>query len=153
MTRLKTALACLFAVFQSAAAAPEDPGGWRIEAPDRMAPGEIANLELVFDINSPWQMYAPSSLNDAIGVVGLAISLDAPEGFAVSQPDYPRPVNMGRYEVYEGPQATARIKVRADADAMPGTYRLQGQVQYQFCKPTLCLPPQRDKLALVIEVE
>ena len=153
MTNLRAAVFWALALLFPGAMAQQSPGRWHVDSPEKIAPGETITLAIVFDVNAPWQMYAPSPINEALRVTGLGVALDPKDGFVVSQAAYPRPINQGRYEVYEGPQVSARIKMKADPGLEQGTYNLKGYVQYQFCKPSFCLPPHRDIVTIVIEIE
>lgn len=153
MSNARTILTCvMIAAMSGHAAAQENPGSWRIEAPAAVVPGEVATMQIVFDIQPGWQMYAPSPVNEAAGVTGLAIKVEPPKGLAVSQPDYPHPRLKGRYEVYENSPASVAIKLRPGKETENGTYTLTGNVQYQFCRPDLCLPPQREAFSVEVEV-
>lgn len=129
------------------------PGTFRVEAPATMRPGEIDELRIIFDIDPPWHMYAPTSVNKALGVVGFNVALDLPGDLAASRPRVPPIVSKGQYDVFEGPSIPVHLRLRVARDASSGQRTIKGVVQYQYCQPTFCLPPRRDDISVKIAIE
>lgn len=144
---------CLLICGALTALGQEVPGTWRVEVPASIGPGEIEEVRIVFDVTSPWHMYAPTPANEALGVVGLGMAFDLPDDLTASGPRFPPVVNKGRHDVFEGPRIPAQVRLRAVPGARPGERAVKGWVQYQFCQPSFCLPPRRDALAFTINIE
>ena len=131
----------------------ERPGKWHIEQPASLQRAEIEDVRIIFNLERPWHLYAPTAANSALGVVGLAVNLELPEGLTISKPQFPKSVNKGLHDVFEGPRVAVRLRLRAAPDAAVGAHTMNGAVQYQFCQPSFCLPPYRDEISVTVNIE
>ena len=153
-TAISSALCVALISFVATANEVENPGAWRIEAPAGLEQGETGELRIVFQVNEPWHLYAPSPMNEELGVTGLNISMTPTEEIRLSRPIVPRWTRDGQYQVYKGPQEVPLvIRARAAPGAETGSYDVRGYLDYQFCRPGLCLPPQRDSISIELYVE
>lgn len=130
--------------------APKSHVRWTLVPPTgELVRGEKALLEVKYDLDDRWHIYAPPI--EGVEVVGIPTEIRFAEGQAVQLGvlEYPEPEN------FQGQRAlshsgTIRVPFYPVADLQPGKTSLDVTVLFQECDDKTCLPP--DSLQAKIEV-
>ena len=133
--------------------AQDGPTSYRLVIPESLEPGQEAMLQIVFDIEAPWYIYAPTGVNEPMGMVETKISFVATDEVQTAKLQYPPHTEKGPFHVYEGKGITFTQPVRIRPRTAVGEYKVRGSALYQVCKPDLCLPPALDDIVVALKVE
>lgn len=108
------------------------------------APGEVARLVAVVDVQDGWHLQAHRPTFDYL--IPTVLSVEVPAGWPEPQVEYPAPIRYrfafaeDELDVYEG-----RVRILAElavpADAPPGDLAIAATLRYQACDDRQCLPP------------
>ena len=126
---------------------------YQVLVPDEIAAGSEAEIRIVFSIDSPWYIYAPTGVNVLDGMVETNISFEATDEIQTADAKFPEAVRKGKYEVFEGEGIEIVQPIRVRPRISAGSYRIRGIVEYQVCKFDVCLPPARDNVQVRIVVD
>lgn len=160
LTRLvgSTALVGLLAV--SAASGQLFPSVERATfsmAPDRTGyePGEEVEIAALLEIEEHWHTNSHQPTYDYL--IPTTLTLFVPEGWPEPTIEYPEPI-LGTFtfaeeplSVFEG-STVIRASFRIPDDAPHGLAQVRGELRYQACDDTTCLPPVTTTAAVEIPV-
>ena len=124
-----------------------------IVAPGTVTPGQEFVVEVIFDIEAPWYIYAPTGAAAAMGMVETRLTVTPPVSIQAGKLQLPPHREKAAFDVYEGAGITLAQTFRVRPRATPGEYRIDGAVRYQVCNPELCLPPARREFRIRLSVE
>ena len=129
------------------------PAKYRLEMPVAVEAGEETAVFVIFDIEPPWYIYAPTGTAVAVGMLETSVSFEPTETIQTAEVQYPKPVEKGPFHIYEGEGIALIQRLRVRPLTEPGEYTIKGKVQYQVCKPDVCLPPVRDDIRVRLNVK
>jgi suppressor for copper-sensitivity B len=158
--RLAVALALLGLTLGAGAALAQGFRAERAEldlAADRTAyePGATARIAALVAIEPGWHVNAHRPSFDYL--IPTELTLGVPPGWPAPEVAYPEPVmrtfafDEHPLAVYEG-RVTILATLRVPESAAAGRYVLHGQLRYQACDDSSCLPPVTTELPLDIAV-
>ena len=112
---------------------------------DQLAPGEVGQLTVDFDMKPGWYIYAPTGRNTKESMVETSVKMDYPAGFE-STGAFKIPIYhyKGLFDIYEGEDVQFTQSFSVLDNTSHGDYELCGEVTIQTCKDDLCLPPKTD---------
>ena len=126
-----------------------DRGTARLVAERAVAPGETAEMALVFVPNEGWHGYW-SNPGDA--GQGMTLQWSLPQGWSAGEPEYPVPqtyVQAGLMNhVFEGEHAVL-VPMIVPAGTDPGAYPIEVFARWLTCSATLCVPQQATLSSIV----
>ena len=137
-----------------AAAMLTNPVSLSVEAPEEaLRPGEESEIRLVLSVESPWYIYAPTGVNKGQGMAETAVRMRQSEAVQYKSAIFPEALSYGGFDVLLGESIVLRQPLRIRTAVKPGETRVRGNVDYQVCKPDLCLPPDTFRFAVELLVE
>jgi len=108
------------------------------------APGEVARLVAVVDVQDGWHLQAHRPTFDYL--IPTVLRVELPAGWPEAEVEYPAPIRYRfafaeeELDVYEGRvRIFAELAVPAGAD--PGEIAIAATLRYQACDDRQCLPP------------
>ena len=146
----------LLAMGAATAVFGESPPFVKIEktAPVNVARGGSAEASVTVKVNDGFHVQAnPASQRQ---LIATELALEPPAGLETGKPLYPpgKPWKLqGTMEIstYSGLfPITVPVKAKT---AKAGKYTLPGKLRYQACNETTCFPPQREPVAIEIQVK
>lgn len=130
------------------------PVSFNIEKPEFIKPGDRFEVKIVFSTLSGWYIYAPTGKNKKEGMTETSVLFECPEGASmVDNLIFPPPMPKGMYEVLEGKNITFKQKFKADSLLKGEKIELKASVTFQTCNSDMCLPPQTNKVKLIIHIK
>lgn len=145
MTRFEqlAAIAIVLGCIVYGTAAAAEPFDFKVEAPASVQAGKESAIRVVFDIESPWYIYAPTGANAPFEMLETYVVFEPTKSIQVGDAEFPAHTDMGPYDVYSGPEIAIVQPIRVRPRTEPGTYRLSGNIGFQVCKRDTCLPPMK----------
>ena len=125
---------------------------YQVLAPDTVSAGKEGEIHILFSVDSPWYIYAPTGVNVLDGMVETSVTFAPTDEIQVANAIFPDAVRKGKYEVFEGEAIKIVQPIRVRPKVQHGTYRIRGVIEYQVCKFDVCLPPARDNVQALIVV-
>lgn len=121
--------------------------------PESIVAGEEFEVNVTFDIEDLWHIYAPTGNNEAQGMIETKVTLLLPEGIKTQgELQVPSPHNLDTYEVLTG-KVKLTQKLQAIDNLEVGEYTIKGRVRYQACNHEHCLPPTTKDIRAVLVVK
>jgi suppressor for copper-sensitivity B len=119
------------------------------------APGGVARLVAVVDVQDGWHLQAHRPTFDYL--IPTVLSVELPAGWPEAKVEYPAPIRYRfafaeeELDVYEG-RVRILAEVAVPADATPGEIAIAATLRYQACDDRQCLPPveRRAEATLVV---
>ena len=130
-----------------------NPISLSVEAPEGvLRSGEESEIRLVLSVEAPWYIYAPTGINKAQDMTETAVRMRRSEAVQYRPAVFPEAVSYGSFEVFLGDSiiVTQPLRIRTSAEA--GVTRVRGNVDYQVCKPDLCLPPDTIRFDVQVNI-
>jgi thiol:disulfide interchange protein DsbD len=111
---------------------------------DRVRPGDLFQVAVVFKIGKGWHVYAPDETDP--NYTRLSVTLPRASGFGWEAPRYPSSHEVALFgqtgRIYEN-EARVFFNGRADDRLSPGEQELRLLVDYQACTDEVCDQPRK----------
>lgn len=134
--------------------ADEDIVTYTVIAPDEVQSGRAFNVDILFNVQPDWYIYAPTGKNAALGMIETKLILRLPEGISKKgKPSFPKAIRKNGHEVYEGNSITMSQALLVSSSIKPGKYEIRGKVIYQTCSSEICLPPVTEEIIAIVIVK
>ena len=117
--------------------------------------GGVVRIAALVKLAEGWHVNAHEPLDKFL--IPTALELEAPEGMAIREIVYPEPETITfeatseKLAVYGGEFAIG-VEAALSESLQPGSYALEGALQYQACDDKQCFPPKSAPVSLEIEV-
>lgn len=136
-----------------AAALLTNPVSLSVEAPEgALRPGEESEIRLVLSVEAPWYIYAPTGVNQAQDMTETAVRMRRSEAVQYRPAVFPEAIAHGSFEVFLGDSIIVTQPLRIRTSAAAGETRVRGNLDYQVCKPDLCLPPDTIRFDVQVDI-
>ncbi len=126
-----------------------------IHSRDQYPAGGIYPILLQLNISPPYYIHGPET-NDE-GIIPTTLSIAGSHGIKFSNIRFPQPEKMkfqytrDEIEVISG-EALIRARLEIEKSVPPGTKVLKGELSYQACASSYCLPPEKIPFSISVRI-
>jgi thiol:disulfide interchange protein len=152
---LIVAIATLSAGFaRSNSLGQKSPVSYEVKLPAKVKAGKAFDIQVVFETQSPWYIYAPTGVNEANGMIETSIDFKIPEGIKKQgEVEFPAPHPKGTYQVLDGKEIVFKQNFVADKSMKGKKVELVATITYQTCNKDMCLPPQTEEKKIELQIK
>lgn len=134
--------------------ATDDVVSFIIVKPDQIKNGKSFYIDVQFNIEPGWYIYAPTGANAAQGMIETKVVYKLPRGIKKeSRMKIPDPLFKNGYQVYEGTNVVMRQALQTSQSLEPGNYQITGKITWQSCNSEICLQPVTEEIITTIYIQ